>query len=535
VALLALGGLLFLVISYLPLQPAALWGDLIYGDWILHHRSLPAADPVLPLAEGMPVIDGDWLSQALLAAVDRAAGAGGLSTLFALTSAATLLLLGRTFYRQTGSKLWSTFGVITALAISWGPTALFGPQSFGALCFAVLLWLVFGGAEAAEDLAGPTPWGWREWLGVPVLFVLWANLHASFVYGLAVLACTLLGRLIEVLWRSRSLRALPADRPLRRQLLLGELALVASLVNPYGIDLLLRALWLPASGNLRELPGWRPLTIAGAEGWAFAASVVLLLFAFRHSRRPVPAGHALALAFFGGAAVLHIGMLVWYGPVFALVVVPHLADLAARLGEAPAGSVRRAAAAMRRRLGFLAGPSWHYSLLALLIVWAACTISPLGAAILRGNGGTNARAPERFPARTPLALAGYLRANPPHGLLFNPLGWGDFLAREGPPGLRPFATSRIEQLPARVWRDYLRISDGEASWPRILDRYRIDTVIFDRVEQREQARTLRNSGEWRVVFEDSLAVVFARGAAAPAPAAVPAPVAAAAPAGEVRR
>jgi hypothetical protein len=515
VALLALGGLLFLVISYLPLQPAALWGDLIYGDWILHHRSLPAVDPVLPLAEGMPVIDGAWLSQALLAAVDRAAGAGGLSTLFALTAAATLLLLGRTFYRQTGSKLWSTFGVIAALAISWGPTALFGPQSFGALCFAALLWLVFGRVEAAEELARATPWRWREWLGVPVLFVLWANLHASFVYGLAVLACALLGRLLEVFWRSRSLRALPADRPLRRQLLLGELALVASLVNPYGIDLLLRALWLPASGNLRELPGWRPLTIAGAEGWAFAASVVLLLFAFRHSRRPVPASHALALAFFGGAAVLHIGMLVWYGPVFALVVVPHLASLAARLGEAPAGSVRRAAAAVRRRLGFLAGPSWHYSLLALLIVWMVCAISPLGAAVLRG--GTPARAPEQtFPARTPLALAGYLRANPPRGLVFNPLGWGDFLVREGPPGLRPFATSRIEQLPARVWRDYLRISDGEASWPRILDRYRIDTVIFDRVEQREQARTLRNSGDWRVVYEDGLAVVFARGAVAPA-------------------
>jgi hypothetical protein len=465
----------------------------------------------------MPVVDGSWLSQVLLAAVHGAAGPGGLSTLFALVVAATLLLLGRTFHRLAGSRLWAVFGVVAAVVLAWDATTVFGPHSFGALCFAALLWLASGVEEEAP--AGPAR-RWREWLGVPALFVLWANLHDSFVYGLAVLACGLLGRLLEAA-RSRGLRDLPADRPLRRWLLLTELAVAAALVNPYGIDLLLRTLWLPASDNLRDLPGWRPLVIAGADGLAFAASVVLLLAAFRHSRRRVPASHALLLAFFGGAAVLRSGMLAWYGPVFALVAAPHLADMAARFGAAPAGPVRRAAGAVRRRLGFLAGPSRLYSLLAVLLLWAAGALSPLGAALL----GV-ARPPEQaLPAGTPVALAAYLRANPPRGLLFNPLAWGDWLVREGPPGLQPFVTSRVEQLPGRVWRDYLRIAGGEASWPRILDRYRIDTVIFDRVAQREQARTLRYSGDWRVVYEDGLAEVFARGAAAP-------PAAGAAAAGE---
>jgi len=116
----------------------------------------------------------------------------------------------------------------------------------------------------------------------------------------------------------------------------------------------------------------------------------------------------------------------------------------------------------------------------------------------------------------PRALTEYLRANPPRGQLFNPLPWGDWLAKEGPPGLHPFVTSHVEQLPGRVWRDYLRIIGGDASWPRILDRYRVETVIFDRVAQREQARTLRNSGDWRPVYEDLQAAVFVRGGAAPA-------------------
>lgn len=514
VALLAAGALFFLVLCYLPLQPAALWGDLIYGDWIRQHRALPAADPVLPLAEGMPVVDGSWLSQTLLAAVAGAGGAAGLSTLFAAVVTATLLLLARTFQRLAGGRLWAAFGVAAVLATSWNAVTVLGPHSFGALCFAALLWLAAGVEEGAAARR------WRLWLGVPALFLLWANLHPSFVYGLAVLACGLLGRLLEA-WRSRGFRGLWSDRLLRRWLLLGELAVAATLVNPYGIDLLLRELWLPASANLRDLPGWRPLVIAGPGGLAFAASVVLLLAAFRHSRRRVPAGHVLLLAFFGGAAVMRSGLLAWYGPVFAFVALPHLADMVARFGESPAGPLRRAAAAARGRLGFLAGSAWLYSLLALLLVWAAGALSPLGAALLGA-----ARPPEQaLAAGTPVALAAYLRANPPRGLLFNPLNWGDWLAREGPPGLQPFAASRVEQLPGRVWRDYLRIAGGEASWPRILDRYRIDTVIFDRVAQREQARTLRYSGLWRPVYEDGQATVFARGAAAPVAPAAPAPAA----------
>lgn len=516
VALLAAGGLFFLLLCYLPLQPAALWGDLIYGDRIRLHRALPAADPVLPLAEGMPVVDGAWLSQTLLAASDAAAGAAGLSTLFALVVAATLLLLGRTFYRLTGSKLWAAFGVAAVVALSWRETTVFGPHNFGLLCFAALLWLAVG-VEEGEEATGPVR-RWRELFGVPLLFALWANLHGSFVYGLAVPACGLLGRLIDSAWRG-GLRALPADRLLRRWLLLAELAVAATVINPYGIDLLLRALWLPDSGNLRDLPDWRPLAIAGAGGPAFAASVVLLLAAFRHSRRRVPASHVLLLAFFGGAAVLRSGLLAWYAPVFALVATPHLADMAARFGAAPAGPVRRAAAAARQRLGFLAGPSWRYSLVALLLVWMACALSPLGAALLQGAVRPREKA---FPAGTPLALAAYLRANPPRGLLFNPLLWGDWLAREGPPGLQPFVTSRVEQIPGRVWRDYLRIANGEASWPRILDRYRIDTVIFDRVAQREQARTLGNSGAWSLAYQDDMALVFVRGVPAPPTAGAPA-------------
>ncbi len=518
--LVALAGAFYLLLSYLPLRGADLWGHVIYGEWILEHRSLPAEDPVMPLAAGIPVVDTAWLSQVALAGVEHAGGAEWLSRLFAVTILASVLLLGRSFFILAGSLPLAVLGTLAAVAIGWGRLTTFRPESFGLLAFAVLLWLITRAVageladpenEAAEAEAeagrrpGRSAGAWRLWLGIPLLFVAWANLDGSFIYGLAVLGCCFLGRAIDAGWRRRSSRAAVDDPGARRWLYLTEIAFAATLVNPYGIDLLHHVLRSPVSPNLGHLPEWRPMVLSGLPGLAFALSWVVLLFVFRYSPRRMPVLHVLLLAVFATAAATAVGRMIWYGAVLAWVSMPHLAAV---LALARAGS--RQQPAWLARLGGawrqLAGPSWRYAMLCATLATIVFILSPIGSQAL----GKVPRPLTQLFGEAPLELAGHLVANPPAGQVFNPAPWGDWLALQGPRGLRPFATTQIEWLPGRVWRGYQRIAGATSGWARILDGYAIDTVILSKGQQQALARAARFSEDWLLTYEDTQAMVFVR-------------------------
>lgn len=492
----------YLLLAYIPLAGSELWLNVAHGKWILEHRTLPDADPFMPLAAGMEVVDGQWLSRVILAGVDRIAGGEGLSALFTFSVLATLLFLARAFYIAGGTSLISSLGVLIVLAIAWGRFAAPRPQSFGLLCFAVLLWLVASSdaEDDAEKDAADTEHAdappWRLWIGVPVVFALWANLDSSFMAGWALLGALLLGRAIDAGRRASSPRAVVTDRVTRRWLYLLELAVAATLLNPYGVNLLLATFASAGDDNLRQLPGWQPLEILGPGGRALVLSWVALFFVVRVSGRRLAAAHVLMLLGLGWAAAHGTRFLGWYAAVFALALAPHLAAIFERWQQGRAGLW----------LAEVARPSKIYLPLAIVLLWIAVIFSPLGGAVL-GHEGRTAR--QLYGSEAPLALIEHLRSQPPGGLVLAPRPWGDWLAAKGPPGAGLMATSGLERLPGRVWRDHQRAVSAQAGWPRLLERYRVTTAVVDKDRQPELAEALRRSNEWRRVYEDELAIVMA--------------------------
>ncbi len=505
-----LWGLFFWVLNNLKLPSGDLWGHLIYGSWILDHRALPEQDPVMPLAEGIPVVDVTWLSQVFLAAVERAMGLEGLSHLFALMVLVTYVLLARACYLVSGNKWVAHAGTFAALYLVWGRSTTLRAETFGALCFAALLWWIVSSGGAGEQRKLRR---WRLWLGLPLLFALWANFHPSFIYGLAVIGCLCLGRAIDVVRETRSLRPVLADQRVRRWLWLGELSAAATLLNPYGIDLLLHVMeWTP-QGVARGPQGWR-LSLAGDAGLLLVLTWLLFTILVCTSGRKIPAAHLLLLIFFGAGAASAGRMFTWYAPVFALASMPLWTELWDRLW-ARRGS--RPTVAAGDGGGGCAGPSLIHTMVCVLVLWAAFTFSPLGLGLFSDFSRSTGQL--MHPA-TPLAVTGYLRANPPQGQIFNPRAWGDWLAFEGPPDLEPFITSRMDQVPHPVWRSYQRLQQAGYEWERVLRRFRIDTVVLDAAAQNLLSRALRFTDGWSMVYDDGRAHVFVRN---PVAAEVPAP------------
>lgn len=497
----------FLYLSYIPLFHSDLWGHVYYGRWILEHRAVPTADPVMPLAEGMEIVNNAWLSQVLLALAEQTGGAALLSFLFAVTVLATHLIYTRVFYRLSGSVVVALVSMALGFYLGFTRHAVLRPEMFGGLALALLLAMLtrvepwrsrLAASLRPQDAKADAMPRWL-WAAVPLLFAAWANLHGSFAVGLVVLACHVAGRAVDVAVQERRLLAPLHDVWFRRLVLLTELAVAATLMNPYGLDLLIHTARFGANPNLRDVLEWLPIRLSDTEGIAFCVSIGVLLVTLRFSRRPVSAVDVLMLVVFVAAMAPARRMIGWYAPIFALIVTPHFAAIA--------GAWRRTKHENALAETPTERPNFYPTLLCGLAVWLAFSLTPITQPLLGGKP----RPQEKFYSHnTPLGATQYLREHPPQGLVFGPQWWGDWLAWDGPPGMKVFMTTNLHLAPHRVWRDYLHVMRGNTGWEKTLDRYRVNLMVVDKELQSALARRVRSASPWRVVYEDERALIVQR-------------------------
>ncbi len=508
VVCLLFGGL-FLYLNYRPLLDSRIWLHLQQGHFALEHAALPAADAAQPLTEGMDVVVTCWLSQTAFALADRLGGPQYVSNLFALAVLGYFLVLARVFYLQTRRVGLMLAGVGLVLLLGRRLEAFAHPEVFGTLSFAVLLWIVtrirasgFGplltGRGNAEAAGGGV---WRHWLAIGGLFVVWANLHPSFLLGIAFLACYAVGRAVEVAWKTRSVRAVISDRLTQRWVLLTQWAAALSLLNPYGLRLVLENVRLYYCEPLREMPQWLSLNLSTVSGVLFVASFAALAAVLRHSRRRVGPVEVLLLLVFAVAALPAAHMMAWYAGVFAFVLTPHLKDIATRLWPDTQRTVESPEKVD------LTARNFAVSLICLLVIWCAFALAPISQDVL----GAAPRKPEHVvgPGR-PRGATEFLRKQPSHGLVFAPLEWADRLAALDSPEIRVYMTSNLQWVPRQVWSDYGTIARAQPGWERALDRYDVGTVVVKRLRQDPLHKAVKQSEEWNVVYEDEISVIARR-------------------------
>ena len=176
--------LLSLLIAVL-LVPAALGssqtifndGDVSWhiatGQWILDHRAIPGTDPFSFTWAGKPWVPIEWGAEVILASAYRLAGYSGLA---ALVTAALMALHAIVFLNARGST--RPLLVIVAMDLVLIPMMLARPHVLTWPLLALWTWLMM---RARERSRAPP-------LASALLMIVWANLHGSFVMGLAIAA-----------------------------------------------------------------------------------------------------------------------------------------------------------------------------------------------------------------------------------------------------------------------------------------------------------------------------------------------------------
>ena len=252
--------------------PQLLWdGDTLWhvrtGEWMLTNHQVVAADPFSYTAHGRPWVDLEWLSEILMAPVYAAGGLSGLVLAFALAIGGLAWIMGSELARKLPPF---SAGAVLFLALACTTQSWLARPHLLALPI-LALWTVQL-LRARE--AGRSP---PLWL-LPVM-TLWANLHGSFLFGLALLGPFALEALVEA----------GADRlkVLKSWTLFGLAALAASLLTPHGVQGIIYPVRLMTMRVLPDIIEWQSSNFSHPTPLELSLLTALFALLYRGVRVPV--------------------------------------------------------------------------------------------------------------------------------------------------------------------------------------------------------------------------------------------------------
>jgi hypothetical protein len=459
--------LLLMVLGNRLLGDADTYWHITLGRLILEHRALPTGEALSQTVHATHWVAYEWLSQIAYAA---AYALGGWVAVAALTAAAAAAAFGLLAHYLL--KYWQptpTIAAVLAALVLTSPHIMARPHVLALPL--MVTWIA--ALIRAVDTARPPSW----WL-LP-LMTLWANLHGSFIFGLAMTG-VIAG---EAIWLS------PA--PQRRRaatdwIAFGALALGAACLNPYGPELIAATIRILSLGQaLSLIVEWRPQDFSKLGAYEMVVLAGIGLALWRGVRLPpFRILMLLGVLHFSLSQSRHADLLGMLAPLFlARPLAMQFATLAANSGEAE----------LRR--------PWHWAWLpaaaALLLVAAAASVTGASA-----GRDTIAPAAAITPANAVKALTGVAR-----GPILNDYALGGYLDFVG---IAPFIDGRTELYGEAFVVRYHRAVNLEnlADFLRLLDENRIEATLL--LPATPAVALLDRLPDWRRVYADDIAVVHAR-------------------------
>jgi hypothetical protein len=172
-ALLAGVGAVAFALKFSVLDPD-LWWHLKVGDWIVAHTAIPHTGILSRTATNRPWVAYSWGYEVMLSRVYAWFGLVGLGVFGTVLTVAVAYAL-YWMLRRLSCQFWPAL-VLTVVACS---AFLFNgmprPFFFSMMLFCVTLTLIMEASRSGR--VEPLYW-------LPLVFMLWANLHIQFVYGL---------------------------------------------------------------------------------------------------------------------------------------------------------------------------------------------------------------------------------------------------------------------------------------------------------------------------------------------------------------
>lgn len=478
------------------------------GQRILETHSFPRTDLFSSTMSGHPWYAWEWLFDLAIAGIHHWMGLNGVVFFTALVIAGTFGLLFR-FTVKRGGSLPVTV-ILLALSIGASAIHLFARPHVLSWMFAVIWFRVLDASDAAP--AGKD----HSLFWLPVLMVLWANVHGGFLLGFALLGPYLAGGAIEYFLSRPSVETqLAASPPGSRQtiakrmkhlLTITALALLASLVNPYGYKLHVHVYqYLTNRFLMNHIDEFLSPNFHGVAQQCFAALLLITILALASARARLRPTHLLVILFAAYSGLYASRNLPTSSILLTLIVAPILSQTMAANVGLPARMQR-----LFFRLHFFSERMDKMEFRLRGHLWPlALTVFGLAVCLHQGRMGSRQLLDAHFDAkRFPVQAVDMIAQRGLRAPIFAPDYWGGYLIYRLYPQTLVVVDDRHDLYGEQFLKDYLRVTHVAPGWDKVLEEKHVSRVLTP--EESSLANILKETAGWQITYEDKVAVLFER-------------------------
>ncbi|HEX4487885.1 MAG TPA: hypothetical protein VH088_16535 [Terriglobales bacterium] len=431
------------------------------GELVLQNHAVTRADPFSASVGGQPWYAWEWLYDAAIAAIHGHSGLNGVVLLTALGIALV-------------------FGLVLRLAIVYGAT----------LPIATLFTMLAAGASTIHFLARPHVFSWlftviwfwlldsaesdsrpRRLYWLPLLTVLWVNVHGGFVVGFVLLGIYLVAAIFK---KSKSAKTIA---------IVTTLSFFASFINPYGYQLHLHIYrYLTDRFLMNHIDEFSSPNFHGVAQQGFAVLLLLSMVAVAVRKEQIQASRILVLLFAAYSGLFASRNLPVSSILLTFIAAPVLSR-ALNQSRWAAFSVRITQMELRSR-----GHIWP-ALMVIILFWRV--------------GSIHAAFPDnKFPVQGVDYIAQQNITDP----VFCPDDWGGYLIYRLYPKNKVIVDDRHDLYGDDFLRQYLKTIRVEPGWNELLAAQKVRWAILPAGSSLDNL--LEINPQWAVRHKDVVAVLF---------------------------
>jgi hypothetical protein len=462
------------VMTLYPIVDPDFWWHVRTGQLIAQTQSIPHTDPYSFTNMGRPWITHEWLSEVVLFWLFQLGSYGLLIFTFSLIITGAFLF---SYLRSPIETRPFVAGFTLLLcAIASAPTWGVRLQMISLLLTSIFLFLL-DRYQIKNTINYLIP--------LPLIMLVWVNLHAGYFLGLAIIAIYIGGSFIDFIFlriRKTESEHAPDFSPIL--MLCGALGLcvLTTLANPNGINILIYPFQTLTSQAMQQfIQEWFSPDFHQLEWQPFAWVILALIGCGMLGKKEFSPTKILLTIIFGYSALRSIRII----PLFAVVVIPILAE--------QIGAIIKVKPNIKPQSRFF---KWSAPIL-LVIAFLFATLH--FSQIVQGQQNSEE-------TNFPKAAINWISKNQPKGNLFNSYNWGGYIIWRLYPQYQVYIDGRADVYGDIFINNYVNIYRAKPGWEQTFDSYSINLVLID--PGSPLAIALEQSLGWKMVYKDDLSIVF---------------------------